>query len=132
MSSFSFNTPKILPDLNLCFETEKSFAYIGLSIDETIKHLAKFISNIWQIHPFGEGNTRTVAVFFIKYLRNLGFSVENDMFEKNSWYFRNALVRSNYTDLQNGIDRTYEYIEMFLRNLLLDEENVLDNRNLQI
>lgn len=118
--------------LSYDFETEKTFCYIGLSIDETIQHLAKFVSNIWQIHPFGEGNTRTVAVFFIKYLRTLGFSVENDMFEKNSWFFRNALVRANYTDLKNGIQRTYEYVEMFLRNLLLDEDNVLDNRNLRI
>lgn len=118
--------------LSYDFESEKNFSYIGLSIDDTIYHLAKFVSNIWQIHPFGEGNTRTVAVFFIKYLRTLGFKAENDMFEKNSWYFRNALVRANYADLQNGIERTYEYIDKFLRNLLFNEHSNLNNLDLRI
>ena len=83
-----------------------------------------------QIHIFGEGNTRTTAVFFIKYLRSLGFSATNDIFAENSWYFRNALVRANYTDLQKGIHETTEYIEIFLRNLLLDEKHPLQNRTL--
>ena len=81
---------------------------------------------------FGEGNTRTTAVFFIKYLRTLGFSVTNDIFAENAWYFRNALVRANYTNLQKGIHETTEYLESFLRNLLLNENNELYNRNLHI
>ena len=90
--------------------------------DETIHHPAVFISRLWQIHVFGEGNTRTTAVFFIKYLRKLGFDVTNDIFAKNAWYFRNALVRANYSDLKNGIYETTEYLELFLRNLLLGEK----------
>ena len=101
-------------------------------MDEIIHHLAVFISRLWQIHIFGEGNTRTTAVFFIKYLRTLGFSAINDIFAKNTWYFRNALVRANYTNLQKGIYETTEYLEAFLRNLLLNEENELHNRNLHI
>ena len=79
-----------------------------------------------------EGNTRTTAVFFIKYLRTLGFSVTNDIFAENAWYFRNALVRANYTNLQKDIHETTEYLEAFLRNLLLNEKNELHNRNLHI
>ena len=90
------------------------------------------ISRLWQIHIFGEGNTRTTAVFFIKYLRTLGFSATNDIFAENAWYFRNALVRANYTNLQKGIHETTEYLEAFLRNLLLNEKNELHNRNLHI
>ena len=101
-------------------------------MDEIIHHLAVFISNLWQIHIFGEGNTRTTAVFFIKYLRILGFSATNDIFAENAWYFRNALVRANYTNLQKGIHETTEYLEVFLRNLLLNEKNELHNRNLHI
>lgn len=89
-------------------------------------------SRLWQIHIFGEGNTRTTAVFFIKYLRTLGFSVTNDIFAENAWYFRNALVRANYTNLQKDIHETTEYLEAFLRNLLLNEKNELHNRNLHI
>ena len=107
------------------FSQEKDFSYKGLSMDEIIHHLAVFISRLWQIHIFGEGNTRTTAVFFIKYLRTLGFSATNDIFAKNAWYFRNALVRANYTNLQKGIHETTEYLEAFLRNLLLDEKNEL-------
>lgn len=87
---------------------------------------------MWQIHIFGEGNTRTTAVFFIKYLRSLGFSATNDIFADNAWYFRNALVRANYTNLQKGIHETTEYLEIFLRNLLLGEKNDLHNRYLHI
>ena len=101
-------------------------------MDEIIHHLAVFISRLWQIHIFGEGNTRTTAVFFIKYLRTLGFSVTNDIFAENAWYFRNALVRANYTNLQKDIHETTEYLEAFLRNLLLNEKNELHNRNLHI
>ena len=111
---------------------EKNFNYKGLSMDDIIHHLALFISRLWQIHIFGEGNTRTTAVFFIKYIRTLGFSATNDIFADNAWYFRNALVRANYTSLQNGIHETTEYLEMFLRNLLLGEKNELHNRNLHI
>ena len=114
------------------FSQEKAFSYKGLSMDEIIHHLAVFISRLWQIHIFGEGNTRTTAVFFIKYLRMLGFSATNDIFAENAWYFRNALVRANYTNLQEGIYETTEYLEAFLRNLLLNEKNELHNRNLHI
>ena len=111
---------------------EREFSYAGLSMNEVIRHLAKFVSRLWQIHVFGEGNTRTTAVFFIKYLRALGFEVTNDIFAKNAWYFRNAMVRANYTNLQIGVHETTEYLEAFLRNLLLGEENPLQNRSMHI
>ena len=114
------------------FSQEKDFSYKGLSMNDIIRHLAIFISRLWQIHIFGEGNTRTTAVFFIKYLRTLGFFAANDIFAENAWYFRNALVRANYTNLQKGIHETTEYLELFLKNLLLNEDNGLYNRNLHI
>lgn len=114
------------------FSQEKEFSYKNLMMDEIIHHLALFISRLWQIHVFEEGNTRTTAVFFIKYLRTLGFNVTNDIFAENAWYFRNALVRANYTNLQKNIHETTEYLELFLRNLLLDEKNVLRNRTMHI
>ncbi len=101
-------------------------------MDEIIYHLAVFVSRLWQIHVFGEGNTRTTAVFFIKYLRTLGFDVTNDIFAENAWYFRNALVRANYNDFTRDIHETTEYLEKFLRNLLLGEKNPLHNRTLHI
>ena len=101
-------------------------------MDEIIHHLSLFVSRLWQIHIFGEGNTRTTAVFFIKYLKTLGFDATNDIFAENAWYFRNALVRANYNDLKNGVHETTEYLELFLRNLLLDEKNELHNRSMHI
>lgn len=113
-------------------ENPKKFSYKNLSMEEIIHHLAFFVSRLWQIHVFGEGNTRTTAVFFIKYLRTLGFDATNDIFAENAWYFRNALVRANYNDLKNGVHETTEYLELFLRNLLLDEKNELHNRTMHI
>ena len=114
------------------FSQEQNFKYKGLSMDEIIHHLAMFVSGLWQIHVFCEGNTRTTAVFFIKYLRTLGFDATNDIFAENAWYFRNALVRANYNDLKNNIHETTEYLEKFLRNLLLGETNELHNREMHI
>lgn len=118
--------------LDYDFSEEKKFSYKNLTMDEIIHHLAAFVSRLWQIHIFGEGNTRTTAVFFIKYLRTLGFDATNDIFAENAWYFRNALVRANYNDLKNGVHETTEYLELFLRNLLLDEKNELHNRSMHI
>ena len=118
--------------LDYDFSEEKKFSYKNLSMDEIIHHLAFFVSRLWQIHVFGEGNTRTTAVFFIKYLRTLGFDVTNDIFAENAWYFRNSLVRANYNDLKNDIHETTEYLETFLRNLLLNENHPLHNRTLHI
>lgn len=118
--------------LDYDFSEEKKFRYKNLTIEEVIHHLAVFVSRLWQIHVFAEGNTRTTAVFFIKYLRTLGFEATNDIFAENAWFFRNALVRANYNDLKNGIYETTEYLELFLRNLLLDEKNPLLNRTMHI
>ena len=114
------------------FSQEKIFDYKNLNIDEAIRHIARFVSGIWQIHAFGEGNTRTTAVFTIKYLHTFGFNFSNETFANHSWYFRNALVRANYNDLTKGVYATTEFLEKFFRNLILNEQNDLKNRNLQI
>ena len=118
--------------LDYDFANEKQFSYEGLSVEASVKHLAKFASDIWQIHPFGEGNTRATAVFMIKYMKTFGFRVNNDAFEKNSWYFRNALVRANYTNLQKGVHSTTKFLEMFFGNLLLGTDYELKNRYMHI
>ena len=115
------------------FEKEKKFSYKGLSQQEIIEHIVHFISYLWQIHIFGEGNTRTTAIFLIKYLRKLGFKeVNNELFAEHSWYFRNALVRANFEDLSKGIHRTDKYLIRFLANLLLDEKHSLKNREMHV
>ena len=115
------------------FEQEKKFSFKGLSQQEIIEHIAHFISYLWQIHIFGEGNTRTTAIFLIKYLRKLGFKeVNNDMFAEHSWYFRNSLVRANYEDLSKGIHKTEKYLVRFLSNLLLGTNQSLKNREMHV
>ena len=109
-------------------EQERQFDYSKVDRNGLVSHIAKFVSGLWQIHPFGEGNTRTTAVFTILYLRSMGFDVTNDLFAKHSWYFRNALVRANYQNVQKGIMRNSEYLERFFRNLILGETNELRNR----
>ena len=111
---------------------ERAYTYSGKSHDEMISHLTRFVSGLWQIHAFGEGNTRTTAVFTIQYLRSLGFEVNNDQFARHSWYFRNALVRANYRNVAKGIDYSPVYLERFFRNLLFGEQWDLRNRYLHI
>ncbi len=113
-------------------QQEKEFDYKGLSMDEVVRHITRFVSGLWQIHAFGEGNTRTTAVFTIQYLRSIGFNINNDLFAHHSWYFRNALVRANYKNVQRGINYDYTFLELFFRNLLMGENNELKNRHLII
>lgn len=126
------NAANLRETLDYDFAQEKKFSYRVVSRQETVSHLIKFVADLWQIHPFGEGNTRTTALFTIKYLRTLGFDVNNDTFATHSWYFRNALVRANYTDVKQGVFATTDYLELFFRNLLMNEMNELKNRNLLI
>lgn len=114
------------------FNVEKGFSYKNLSPEEVVAHIARFTSDIWQIHPFSEGNTRSTAVFVIKYLNSLGYEVDNKPFSEHSWYFRNALVRANYNDLSAGIAADLRYLEAFFGNLLLGEDNVLKNRSMHL
>ena len=118
----------IKQSLDYDFSQESTVDYNTFSPEESVKHFTRFIANIWQIHAFGEGNTRTTAVFTIKYLRKLGYTTDNKIFEKNSWYFRNALVRANYSSGPKRIYMNTEYLERFFRNIMLGENNELRNR----
>jgi fido (protein-threonine AMPylation protein) len=113
-------------------QQEREFSYKGLSEEDKIRHICRFVSGLWQIHPFREGNTRTTAVFTIQYLRSMKYSVTNDLFKSYSWYFRNALVRANYKNVRLGIDYDTSFLERFFRNLLMGEQNDLKNRYLLI
>ena len=118
--------------LDYDIQAEKAFSYTNISNDEMITHISHFVSDLWQIHPFCEGNTRTTAVFTILYLRSIGFAVNNDLFANHAWYFRNALVRANYKNARLGIDYSPQYLERFFRNLLLGEKWDLRSRYLYI
>ena len=126
------NSKDILGYLKHDFDNEKAFDYSAISLSESINHLTLFCRDIWQIHPFGEGNTRTTAVFMIKYLHSLGFDINNDLFAENSWYFRNALVRANYKNVPQGVDYSPIFLERFFRNLLLGENHPLLNREMHL
>ena len=109
------NSEDLRRALEYDLEQEKNFSYKGLSMDDVVAHIAKFVSGIWQIHPFGEGNTRTTAVFTIKYLRSIGFDVNNDLFADKSWFFRNALVRANYRNVRKEVEPDMSFLILFFR-----------------
>ena len=126
------NSEDLRRALEYDLEQEKNFSYKGLSMDDVVAHIAKFVLGVWQIHPFGEGNTRTTAVFTIKYLRSIGFDVNNDLFADNSWYFRNALVRANYRNVRKGVEPDMSFLILFFRNLMMGENHELKNRTMVI
>ena len=118
--------------LDYDFGQEKNIDYPSLGANQALRHICKFVSDIWQIHPFGEGNTRTTAVFTMKYLHTVGFTFDNSVFQEHSWYFRNALVRANYNNYSKGISATTSFLELFFRNLLFGEKNELHNQTMHI
>ena len=118
--------PMIQATLDYDFQQEKIFRYSGLSKETMVQHIQSFISGIWQIHPFREGNTRTTTVFLIKYLREFGFEVDNTPFQKHAKFFRDALVLDNAKILQKRL----EFLTVFFENLLLSGENVLSSEEI--
>ena len=126
------NADNILESLDYDFKQEKMFNYQGISKHKTIEQLAKFTSNIWQIHPFGEGNTITIAIFIIKYIYSLDIEINKNIFKTHSKCFRNALVRANYQNLEKGITYTMEFLNKFFSNLILSENSLLDNNEIKI
>jgi len=126
------NSEDVRRAIDYDLEQEREFSYTGLTMEAMVEHIVRFVSGLWQIHPFCEGNTRTTAVFTIKYLRSMGFNVNNDLFAEKSWYFRNALVRANYRNYEKGIDYEPRFLILFFRNLLMGEKNELHNRYMLI
>jgi fido (protein-threonine AMPylation protein) len=114
------------------FSVEKKQKYSQMAQDGVIKRISEFTSSVWQVHPFGEGNTRTTAVFIELYLNSIGFNVNNDMFKEYSQYYRNALVRSNYADYARGADVDFSFLEKFYCNLLFSGEYALNNEDMII
>ena len=111
--------------LNYDFEREKKNDYKNLPLDEKINKVSNFISSIWQVHPFIEGNTRTTAIFLIKYLKKLGFKLNEDIFMENSLYFRNALVLSNYSNRELKISNDFRFLTSFFIKLIVDKNEKL-------
>lgn len=126
------NWEDLIRAIDYDIQQEREFSYKNCNNVEKVSHICRFVSGLWQIHPFCEGNTRTTAVFTIQYLRSMGYDVTNDLFKDHSWYFRNALVRANYKNVRLGIDYDISFLERFFRNLLLDEQNELKNRSMLI
>ena len=122
----------ILASLKYDLEEEKEQDYLNFNDDQLINRICEFTSRIWQIHPFQEGNTRTTALFIQKYLLSMGFKVNNELFKDNFKYFRNTLVRANYTNYQKGVKADKKYLIKFFENLLLGKNNKLDNYELQV
>lgn len=124
------NYTDIRMNMQYDFETEQSTDYSEFSQEQILSHIAAFTRNIWQTHPFMEGNTRTTAVFMQKYLNTVGFSVDNTLFADKSQYFRNALVRANYADYSKGVSETTVYLEKFYDNLLFHGQHELTSKEL--
>lgn len=122
----------IRESLEYDFEQERNFSYKDLSFADAVKHLCRFTANLWQVHPFVEGNTRTTAVFIIKYLRTFGFNINDEIFADNSWYFRNALVRANYKNFEKNVFEDTSFLEKFFFNLLSNTKYPLRNRDAHI
>ena len=121
------NYKDLMEYLRYDFGEEENIDYTKLSSEGQVKRISKFTSAIWQVHPFVEGNTRTTAVFIEKYLRTKGYEVNNDLFKENSLFFRNALVISNFSDINLGISPDFKYLHSFFSKLLINKRQELIN-----
>lgn len=122
----------IKSQLDFFIDEESKYRYSIPMTDKDIEHLSEFTRNIWQTHPFGEGNTRTTAVFVEMYLLSLGYDVNNISFKEHSTFYRNALVRSCYSNKGYDVTPTYSFLNHFYKNLLCGANYMLDNYDLII
>lgn len=113
--------------LAVIFKEQKAKNLSKMSFDEVIVNLADFTSNLWQIHPFSDGNTRTTAMFITKMLKSMGFKLNDEIFKENSLYFRNALVLSSYNNIMLGVGFDLSYLQSFFKKFLIDENLELKN-----
>lgn len=126
------NYQDLMEYLKYEFEEEKNTDYAKLSPEKQVEKISKFTSTIWQVHPFVEGNTRTTAVFIEKYLRTKGYDVNNDLFKENSLFFRNALVVSNFSDVNLKISPDFKYLYSFFSKLLINHnEELIDLKSFE-
>ena len=126
------NYQDLMEYLKYDFEEEKNIDYTKLSPEKQVERISKFTSAIWQIHPFVEGNTRTTAVFIEKYLRTIGYDVNNDLFKENSVFFRNTLVISNFSDINLKISPDFKYLHSFFSKLLINhDEKLIDLKSFE-
>ena len=129
--SVVYTDPSLLPQsLKFLFDEERTYFYGAEFTTEDLSHFSRFIAHLWQVYPFAEGNTRTIAVFAELYLENLGFDVANEPFAKHSRYFRDALVRANYRNTKANILPNFSFLEAFFQNLLHEAHNPLQSRAL--
>lgn len=116
--------------LSAAMRREKRREYgLGLT-GAALSGFCQTVSFIWQVHPFYEGNTRTVAVFSELYLDHLGYSVGNDPFAEHSAYYRDALVRSIYRNPKAAIEADSSYLVAFYDNAVNDAGHSLDRSDL--
>lgn len=118
--------------VEVALRAERMTQFRQMDQEDLIYHFASFTANLWRIHPFGEGNTRTTAVFLIKYLRSVGFDVDNSLFEHHSRYFRDALVRANYNNLKKGVYEERDYLDIFFSDLIAGTHHTFSSRQLHI
>lgn len=119
-------------NIESCIRGERLTRYSSMDDEEIYFHLSRFVSELWKAHPFSEGNTRTTAVFAIKYFRSRGYDIDNRPFQNHSWYFRNALVRANYSSIPKKVDTDLSFLEEFLTCAITGRVGTFRNRDLHI
>lgn len=112
------------------FDFKENINYQHRKGRELVDWISQFTAAVWHIHPFNEGNTRTTAVMAILIARSLGHDLHTDVFAEHSWYYRNAMVRANYMDLDRNVHIHPEFLIRFYSNWLLGEQWDLRNRYL--
>lgn len=116
--------------LQMAFDAECSRSY-GCRLEaDDLRTFCHTIVFLWQVHPFYEGNTRTVAVFSELYLNHLGFSTGDEPFERHSRYYRDALVRSMYRNADADITPEDRFLVAFYDNVLNDAGHELNREDL--
>ena len=120
------NDEDIPLDLENAFQELLSQDWPQFSRQDFVRHLTACFPKIWQVHPFREGNTRTLVMLMTFFVEHHGFYMDQELLAASSGYVRDSLVMASLDQFSE-----YEHLEQILLDAVCDEPILYDESALR-
>jgi cell filamentation protein len=111
----------IAKDIEQCIEALNRIQWNTLDLDGKAHKFTRLIAALWQVHPFREGNTRTVITFACEYAKQHGFPMDKSLLAEHPKYVRESLVMASIGEYSE-----YKYLERIFKDSIQREQMELE------